>query len=306
MNINFEKITNFNPCVIAETACGHDGSLKKLKELIDIAKNSGTKVIKFQIYKLNERANKNSKEERIFKKLLLSENEWLSAVQYAHKKKLFVFADIFGLDSFNLGEKVGVNGYKIHSEDTLNFRFIEKVINSNKIIIIGVGGSHRAEIKSLLDYIKKIKSKKKIILMTGIQTFPTPLAAHSIAEISDLINKYEKNNLKIGFSDHIKGGEEASYILPLMALSSGASVIEKHFTNNRKFKQTDYHSSLNQNEFKKFLTLVEKFKITLRPVQNLNLWEKSYRKMFKKSPVIQTNKLAGDIIKPSEIIYKKK
>ena len=29
--------------------------------------------------------------------------------------------------------------------------------------------------------------------MTGVQTFPTPLEAHSISEISDLVKKYSQS-----------------------------------------------------------------------------------------------------------------
>ena len=305
MIINFNKLSSFNPCIIAETACGHDGNFNKLKTLIEIAKKSGSKAIKFQIYKLEERANKKTKEEKIFKKLLLSNEEWKKAVNLAHKKDLFVFADIFGYESLNLAEKIKVDAYKIHSEDTLNFNFIKKVIKTNKIAMIGVGGSHRIEIKSLLDYLKNKKLINKVILMTGVQTFPTPLKAHSISEISDLISKYSKYNIKVGFSDHVVGGSEESFLLPLMALSAGAVVVEKHFTTNRKLKQTDYHSSLNQNELKLFLKKIEKFKQILKPSNNFSKWERSYRKMFKKSPVITKNKLSGDIIKSNEISYLK-
>ena len=59
--------------------------------------------------------------------------------------------------------------------------------------MIGVGGSHRIEIKSLLDYLKKENLNNKVILMTGVQTFPTPLQAHSISEIDDLITYQELN-----------------------------------------------------------------------------------------------------------------
>ena len=293
------------PCIIAETACGHDGNFKKLQTLINIAKKSGSKVIKFQIYKLRERANKDTKEEKIFKKLLLSDFEWKKAVNFAHKKSMFVFADIFGYESLKLAEKINVDAYKIHSEDTLNFDFIKKVIKTNKIVMIGIGGSHRIEIKSLLDYLKNENLINKVILMTGVQTFPTPLEAHSISEIHDLINKYSKYNIRVGFSDHVIGGSEESFFLPLMALSAGAVVIEKHFTTNRKLKQTDYHSSLNQNELKLFLQQVEKFKQVLKPIKQFSKWEKSYRKMFKKSPVIKKKKLKGEIIKPSDIFYSK-
>ena len=141
--------------------------------------------------------------------------------------------------------------------------------------------------------------------MTGVQTFPTPFIAHSISEVKDLIDKYSKYGIKVGFSDHIKGGTEESFILPIMALSAGASAIEKHFTTDRKFKQTDYHSSLNKDELKKFIISISKYKQILNPVRDFNKWEKSYRNMFKKSPVVSKNKIKGEKIKPSEIIYLK-
>ena len=42
MKLDFKSISNFKPCVIAETACGHDGNLKKLIKLIDIASEAGS------------------------------------------------------------------------------------------------------------------------------------------------------------------------------------------------------------------------------------------------------------------------
>ena len=51
MKISFKNLSNYNPSIIAETACGHDGNYKKLTRLIDIAKKSGATAIKFQIYK---------------------------------------------------------------------------------------------------------------------------------------------------------------------------------------------------------------------------------------------------------------
>ena len=305
MKIDFEKIDCSNPCVIAETACGHDGSYKKLIKLIKIAKRSSIKSIKFQIYKIEERSLPKTKEEKIFGKLLLSDNEWMDAVKFAHKNGLFVFADIFGYRSLKLAEKIKIDGYKIHSEDTLNFKFIEKAIKTNKIVMIGVGGSHRIEIRSLVDFLVNSDLNKKVVLMTGVQVFPTPLKSHSINEVTDLKNKYSKYNLKIGFSDHVQGGTEESYLLPLMALSAGAEVIEKHFTTNRKLKQTDYFSSLNDFELKIFQKKIEKFKNVLNPISQFSNNEKKYRKMFKKSPVVTVKKKIGDNIKPDEIIFKK-
>ena len=70
----------------------------------------------------------------------------------------------------------------------------------------------------------------------------------------------------------------------------------KIFTTNRTFKQTDYHSSLNSNEFKKFLDLISKYTTILKPLDMMNIWEKNYRKMFKKSPTLTKDKLKGELI----------
>ena len=45
----------FKHPVILETACGHDGSVKTLKKLVDIATNTQSKIIKFQIFNLEKR-----------------------------------------------------------------------------------------------------------------------------------------------------------------------------------------------------------------------------------------------------------
>ena len=91
MKLDFKNMSNFKPCVIAETACGHDGNLKKLIELIDIVSEASVQAVKFQIYKLSERSLPNTKENDIFKKLLLTDEEWKTSVEYAQKKNMFVF-----------------------------------------------------------------------------------------------------------------------------------------------------------------------------------------------------------------------
>ena len=78
---------------------------------------------------------------------------------------MFVFADVYGDVSFKLAQTLKVDGYKIHAEDTLNTNLIKNVIKTNKIILISVGASHRVEIKSLLEELKKNNQIHNVILM---------------------------------------------------------------------------------------------------------------------------------------------
>lgn len=305
MKINYKEISNHNPLIIGETACGHNGRVENLKKLILICKKAGLKTIKFQIFTLNERSIPKSKEEKIFKNLILSEQEWKASVKFAHKNGLFVFADIFGAKSFEIAKNCKVNGFKIHSEDTLNYPLIEKVAKLNKILILSAGGSYRSELFSLINYLNKKNLANNLILMTGYQVFPTPFESHSLNEIFDLSKKYKKFDLKIGFSDHVKGGTEESFFLPISAISSGAEVIEKHFTINRKLKLTDHYSSMNPDELKKFFLKIKNYAKLHSPITDLSRVELEYRKMFKKYPCFKSKKKKGDIINQKDIIFRK-
>ena len=305
MKIKYKDINNHNPLIIGETACGHNGKIENLKKLILIGKKAGLKTIKFQIFTLDERSTPKSKEEKIFKNLTLNEQEWKKSVKFAHKKGLFVFADIFGTKSFEIAKNSRVDGFKIHSEDTLNYPLIKKVLRLNKITIISTGGAYRSELFSLINYLERKNLANNLILMAGYQVFPTPFASHSLKEILDLTKKYKKFDLKIGFSDHVKGGIEESFFLPISAISSGAEVIEKHFTIDRKLKLIDHYSAMNPDELKEFVSKARNYAKLHYPVKSLSRDELKYRKMFKKYPCFKFKKKKGDIINQNDIVFRK-
>ena len=301
MNQLFERLIPENGYVIGETACGHEGDINKLEELIDCVSDSQAQIIKFQIFLPIERATEDHPEWQIFNDLALTKNEWARAVQYAREKDLIILADIFGDASFDIAEEIKVDGYKIHSEDLLNTYFIEKVAKTNKIVLIGVGGAHRVEIYELLNYLQQKDLCKQLILMPGVQTFPTSIEAHSIEELSDLQRNYQSYGVKVGFADHISGDLPEAITIPLMALSKGACLVEKHITINRNDKWEDYQSALGKEDFSNFIRQVNTLTLLLSAVGNLNDAEKQYRESFKKTAVftkdysVNSEVISGDI-----------
>ena len=152
--------------------------------------SKGVSLIKFQIFIPIERATQDHPEWQIFNDLSLSEKEWQQVAEYARKKKLTILADIFGEVGFAIAKKINVDGYKIHSEDLLNTHFIAKVAAENKILLIGVGGAHRTEIYNTLNFLHDNDLCKDYI-NAGVQVFPSPIQAHSIEEVGDLLDKYK-------------------------------------------------------------------------------------------------------------------
>lgn len=294
----------FKHPVLLETACGHDGSEAVLKKLTDIAISTGAKQIKYQVFNLEERALPNTKEYKIFKPLCLEKKVWIRIIQYAKKNKLNVFTDVYGDYSLNLAKENNVDGYKIHSEDFFNSYFIEKVINLKKPVLINLGGSYKSEVFDLINFLnKKKKLNKKIILMHGVQTFPTPPEGHSLYEFKKLIENYKKFNVGFGYSDHIDGSNSLSLVFPTLAYLLGAELIEKHFTDDRKNKRTDYQSALDVKQIRNFLNDFDIISKNLKVNNSVLKFESMYRNMFKKSCIFNKNKIKNEIIKKSDFKF---
>ena len=308
MNLKLKNIYNSfipeNGIVIAEVACGHEGSVFKFKKIIDKISLTKCKYVKSQIFLPSERSNINHSEWKIFNKLALKYSEWKIIIKHAKKKNLFFFADVFGLKGLEIAKKINVDGFKIHSEDFLNINFIEKVVKLNKPVLLGVGGANRKEIFQVLEFLDKKKLCSNIILMPGIQTFPTPLHAHSLAEIKDLINKYQvRFQVKVGCADHISGNLNEAREFPLLSLAAGACIIEKHFTIDRQLKWEDYESALDYKNFKKFILSVESYSKLLKTSKKFNESEIIYRNKFKKIPVAKINIKKNSKITANHVEY---
>ena len=294
----------FKHPVILETACGHNGSEKVLKKLTDIAIKISAKQIKYQLFNIDERALPNTKEYKIFKPLCLREKTWNRIIGHAKKNKLKVFADVYGEYSFNLAKKNNVDGFKIHSEDFFNSYFIEKVINTKKPVLINLGGTYKSEVYDLISFLKKRKKlNKKMILMHGVQTFPTPPEGHSLYEFKKLIENYKKFDVSFGYSDHIDGSKNLSHIFPTLAYFLGAELIEKHFTDDRKLKRTDYQSALDAKQIKNFLGNFDIIRKNFKKSDSILKYEKMYRDMFKKSCSIKEDKNQKEVIKERDLKF---
>ena len=99
------------------------------------------------------------------------------------------------------------------------------------------------------------KNKKKPVLLHGFQSYPTKIENTNIGRISLLKNIFG-NNCDYGFQDHLSADDKFNYILPLIAIGNGANYIEKHVTFNRAKKGIDYYSSLEPQELKKFISMI--------------------------------------------------
>ena len=112
-----------------------------------------------------------------------------------------------------------------------------------------------------------------------------------------------KNNFQLttGYSDHTLGIEA-----PLIAVSLGAKLIEKHITLNNKMKGPDHKASLNLKDFGKMVLQIRKYQNMIgNGIKKLQSCEKENLKVARKSLVAKKQIIKGEKFDLNNITVKR-
>ena len=137
--------------------------------------------------------------------------------------------------------------FKIASGDITHTPLLKHIASMKKPIIISTGMSNLREIKKSIDIVKKEKNNK-IILMHSVSAYPTPYNEVNMMVMNLLKEKFL---YPIGYSDNGSG-----VLVPQVAASLGATIIEKHFTLDKKMKGPDQALSINPKEFQELIVKI--------------------------------------------------
>jgi len=267
--------------VIAEMANSHEGDISKAIETVEEASKVGANAIKFQKFQAIDLLSKNHPQFELFKGFEMSNKHWQKLVKYAKAKKLRVLFDVFDISSAKQLLKMNVDGLKIHSTDISNPYLLEFLSKIDIPILISTAGCKLNEIDQVIKIL--MKTPKEIALMHGFQGFPTKLEDTNLLRITELRKKYD---FPIGIMDHVAGQSKMALIVPLLGISQGATIVEKHITLDRTKKGIDYYSSLEGTEFKELIKLIRKTEVCLGSSSfSLGTNEVKYRLSNKKNIV---------------------
>jgi N,N'-diacetyllegionaminate synthase len=277
--------------IIAEVGVNHNGSLKKVLKLIDVAASAGANAIKFQTFKAENLATDNApkaeyqkykslKKETQFqmlKKLEFTEAMHRACFKKCQKKKIIFISSAFDIDSLNYLKKFKLRYFKVPSGEITNIPYLEVLGKFRKKIILSTGMSSIFEIKKAIKTLITNGTKKNnITLMQCTSAYPAPYDEINLNVIATLRNIFKLN---IGFSDHSLG-----VYASIAAVALGAKVIEKHLTLSKNLKGPDHRVSLDPREFKfmvQGIRIVEKAlgdkikKVTKSEKKNIYLVRKS-------------------------------
>ena len=297
--------------IIAEAGVNHDGDLKKAKKLIDIAKDAGADCIKFQTWITEEIITKDTKQAEyqekntgrkesqyeMIKKLELSFEQFAELKNYSDKKKILFLSTPDDERSVDFLDDLGVEAFKIGSGEITNLSILKRIAKKGKPIIMSTGMSIIAEIQEAVQTIYKTGNNKLALLHCTSQ-YPAKFEDVNLNAMITLKNIFETI---IGYSDHTEGT-----IVPQIAVSMGAKIIEKHFTYDKNAIGPDHRCSLSPNELKEMISEIRKVELIMgesdkKPTNE----ENELKKLVRKTVVAKLDIPKGELITKNMLTLKR-
>ena len=283
------------------------------KLMIEKAKDAGWHAVKFQTYRADTLASKNSphywdiKEEptlsqyELFKKYdSFGRTEYEGLAEYADEKNIEFMSTPFDIESADYLDDL-MNIYKISSSDLNNLKFVEYVAKKDKPIILSVGASDEEEIERTVKLIRKY-NEQPLALLHCVLEYPTPYIHANLNKIVTLKNKFP--DLIVGYSDHTK--PDANYDVLKTAYNLGAAVIEKHFTLDKTIKGNDHYHAMDYEDACKIRSAIAYLEKIRGDGELVCLpSEKKARENARRSLVAAKDIFKGQVIAEQMLTYKR-
>jgi len=293
--------------IIAELSANHNGSLQTALDTVKAAKRAGADAIKLQTYtaetitlacdlpdfKIAGGTLWDGKYLFDLYQEAYTPWEWHAAIfQAAAEEGLICFSSPFDPSAVDFLETLDVPAYKIASFENADIPLIEYVASKQKPIIISTGIAEKIDIERAVDACLR-QGNSDITLLKCTSSYPAPIEEANLKLMQQFAEDF---SVKIGLSDHTPG-----HLVPVIAVSLGARVIEKHFILDRSIGGPDAAFSLNEAEF---TALVQNVRLAEQALGNASYEltpKQQDGRVFSRSLYPTQPILAGTLITPEMI-----
>jgi N,N'-diacetyllegionaminate synthase len=289
--------------IIAEAGINHNGDIRIAKEMINEASRVNADAIKFQTFIAEKSISKyapkaeyqkaltDTKESQLemAKKFEFNRHEHKELFDYCLKKGILFLSTPFDLESIDLLDELGLGILKIPSGEITNLPYLRKIGALNKEIILSTGMSDLGEIEDALNVLVTAGTQKENITVLHCNTeYPSP---YEDVHLRAMLTIREAFEVKVGYSDHTLGIE-----VPIAAVALGATVIEKHFTLDKRMEGPDHKASLEPSELQAMITAIRNIEKALGSgIKKPSPSELKNKPIVRKSIVAAKDIIKGDV-----------
>src|SRR2546425_4026528 len=288
--------------VIAEAGVNHNGKLDLALRLVDIAAEARADAVKFQTFRAERlatasapladyqrRAGEVDHQFDMLRRLELSEESHLLVAERCRERGIAFLSSPFDEASADFLAPL-VDRFKIPSGEVTNHRLLRHVARYGKPMIVSTGMTTLAEVERALDVITEA-GPVPVTLLHCTSLYPAPPGTVNLRAMNTLAAAFR---VPVGFSDHTQG-----LAVAFAAIARGATILEKHFTLDRKLPGPDHAASLEPSELCALVEGVRQIEIALgdgrkRPAPG----EREMARTARRSLVITRDSVAGTVLRP--------
>lgn len=293
--------------IIAELSANHNGSLATALETIRAAKRAGADAIKLQTYTADTLTLDCDKEDFIIKSESIWDGqkfhdlykeaytpwEWHATLfEEAKKEGLVCFSSPFDPTAVDLLEDLGNPIYKIASFEITDIPLIRYVASKGKPMIISTGIATINDIALALNTCKE-EGNDQVSLLKCTSSYPAPMEEANLVMIRDLAQRF---GVTTGLSDHTLG-----ITAPVIAVTQGAKIIEKHFILDKSIGGPDASFSIDEIEFTQMVKAVREAELALGKVDYTLTEKQKQGRKFSRSLYVVKNVKKGDVLSDDNV-----
>ncbi|MEP2827845.1 N-acetylneuraminate synthase family protein [Parvibaculum sp.] len=239
---------------IADIAANHDGDLERAKDLIWKSKEAGADCAKFQHFLANKIVSKVGFEgekgqvshQAAWKKSVVevydqyhTRRDWTpELLETCRKAGIHFMTTPYDIEAVDMFRDI-VPAFKIGSGDITYHEEIEHIAKTGKPVLLATGAATMEETEAAVELI--LKHNRQICLMQCNTNYTGSLENFKYVNLRVLQTFAARwPGMVLGFSDHTPGHSAV-----LGAVTLGARVIEKHFTDDNSREGPDHSFALN-------------------------------------------------------------
>lgn len=256
--------------IIAEAGVNHNGDINLAYELVIKAKECGADAVKFQTFKAEKLAGKETpkvpyqtvdrseSEESHFemlKRLELSEEDTIKVKKCCDENEIEFMSTPYDIEGVDFLSRIGSKRLKVASADLVDFRIQRAVRATGLPVIQSMGMATEEEvIQWHRDYLSEAPIQHRTLLQCT-SNYPSDPFNSNVRAMKAI---GEKLGVDYGFSDHTPDERGA-----VLAVALGAKVIEKHFTLDKSMEGPDHRASVNPSELSAYVQAIRDAEIIL-------------------------------------------
>ena len=299
--------------IIAEAGVNHNGDVDMALRLIDAAADARADLVKFQTFSADRLVTTNAKkadyqarttdecesQHEMIQRLELTRETHETLIAHCASHGIGFFSSGFDSESVDLLVELGLERLKIPSGEITNLPYLRHVGHYGMPVLLSTGMATMDEIEAALIVLEQAGTPTERVTVLHCSTqYPTPIAEVNLRAMLTIRDAF---GVEVGYSDHTSGIEVTT-----AAVALGATVIEKHFTLDRRLPGPDHAASLEPSELKAMVVAIRNIEQALGDgIKRPTAGELRNRPLVRRSLVARSSIRAGEVFSESNVAVKR-